>query len=156
MQRWSLHHCCSGLNHFALLSMELDPNQPVSFVNPVLSSMQTGTGGHDDAKSDRYDPSTWREAASASSGAGKASSARGCRASWHGKLSVVADTQRFLEQLQRRQQASCLAADISKLHLRACRIGLAKAVQCVECNIVGTTVLHTTSTVLASVQISWP
>ena len=89
----------------ALLSTELDPNQPVPFVDPVLSSMQTGTGGHDDARSDRYDPSTWREATSSSSGVRKASSARGCKASWHGKLSVVADTQRFLEQLQRRQQA---------------------------------------------------
>ena len=100
----------------ALLGTESNPDQPVSLVNPVHSSMQTGTGGHDDARSNRYDPSTWREATSSGSGAGTASSARGYKASWHGKLSVVADTQRFLEQLQRRQQARPPPHDTSYLH----------------------------------------
>jgi hypothetical protein len=79
--------------------------------------MQTGPGGHDDARSDRYDPSTWRESTSSSGGVRKASSTRACRASWHGKLSVVADTQRFLEQLQRRQQARLPPADLSYLYM---------------------------------------
>ena len=71
-----------------------------------FSTTQTSPGGHDDARSDRYDPATWRESTGNSGGAHKPSSTRVPKAIWHGKLSVVADTQRFLEQLQRRQQAS--------------------------------------------------
>jgi hypothetical protein len=101
-----------------LLSTELDPNQLVLSVKPVLSSMQTGTGGHDDARSDRYDPSTWREPTGNSSSLRKGSSARGCKASWHGKLGVVANTQRFLDQLQRRQQASSRTPDLSYVQIQ--------------------------------------